>query len=89
MPRIILHCGIANRYELFDPYDNLLDHVPKDDDFAVAFLERPAFLCTNLLFLLSDFEGCRKYVTMSSFLEVKVGLELFIQGLQGFVPETL
>lgn len=89
MPRIILHYGIANRHELFDPYDNLLDHVPKDDNFAVVFLERPALLYTNLLFLLSDFEGCRDYVTMSSFLDVKAGLELFIQRLQGFVPETL
>jgi hypothetical protein len=88
VPRIILHYGIANRHELFDPYDNFLDHVPKDDNFAVAFLERPAFLYTNLLFLLSDFEGSRDYVTMSSFPEVETGLELFIQRLKGFVPKT-
>lgn len=76
MDRIILHGGIANCYKFLNPDDNLLDYVSENDGFAIALLERPAFLRADLFFLLGFFQGLGEYITTTDIRQVKTILEL-------------
>lgn len=69
--RIILHRGVANCYELFNPDDDLFDHVSEDDGLAIALLKRPELLCAGLSFLLCFFQSLGEYITTTGFLQVK------------------
>ena len=76
MGGIILHGSIANRYEFFNPDDDLLDDVSEDDYFAIALLECPRFLRADLLFRLGFFEGPGEYISMADSRQVKTVPEL-------------
>ncbi len=70
MTGIVLHCSIADGFEVVEPYDDLLEDISKDYHLPTGSLELPTFFQAQLLLFFGGLEHGGKYDVFGALLEI-------------------